>query len=88
MSAQDNGGMAFPGFEYTEGRGPFKVVAGEVEGHAPGMSLRDYAAIKFTAALLSNPGLTNSSGAVDETGVKRASAFGLVAAEAYLKLRG
>lgn len=47
MSAPDDGGMAFPGFEYTSGYGcskPFVMPSGEVvwQVHQTGASLRDF----------------------------------------------
>jgi hypothetical protein len=46
MKTKNDGGPAFPGFSYTEGRGNAKSVQGpngiEWEYYAPGMSLRDW----------------------------------------------
>ena len=47
---EPNGGMAFPGFEFTSGHGPNRRRPdGDFETYQTGMSLRDY----FAAAALS-----------------------------------
>lgn len=51
--SQDTSGMAFPGYEYTPGRGcSRKNDDGEWESHSPGMTLRDYFAAKAMGAML------------------------------------
>lgn len=45
--SKNDGGAAYPGFQYTEGRGTHRMGRGdEWECYAPGMTLRDYFAAK------------------------------------------
>ena len=50
------GGPAFPGFQHTEGRGPYrKGPSDEWEYHAPGMTLRDWFAGQALSGILASP---------------------------------
>lgn len=52
----NDGGMAFPGFIYTEGHGQHRKNAdGEWEAFSSGMSLRDYFAAKALQGMLAQP---------------------------------
>lgn len=54
------GGPAFPGFQYTEGRGPCRRgLSDEWEVYSPGLSLRDYFAGQALAGLLASPSREN-----------------------------
>ena len=50
---KNDGGPAFPGFQYTEGRGETRQnAAGETEVYATGMTLRDYFAAAALASMI------------------------------------
>ncbi len=70
MSEQINdGGMAFPGFEYTEGRGSLKASSpnyNEWENYSTGMTLRDWFAGQSVIAIMSSPKRINSDQALDQ----------------------
>ncbi len=84
MSQQDKSGPAFPGFQYTEGHGPWRrqTPDGPAEYHEPGMSLRDYFAAKAMQAALTH----QASGDLGEW-MTRSAELAYEAADAMLAAR-